>query len=196
MYSYSRARFLTESAVMVALATVLSLIKLIPLPMEGSLTLLSMLPICVIAFRYGTGKGLGVAFVYALFQFALGLPAILSWGLSWQTLLGTAMLDYIIPFTALGLAGVFGATSLPRMAGGVTVALGSRFLSHFLSGVIIFQFLEKWELFGKVFENRPYLYSLAYNGVYMLPELILTLIGVLILYKIPVMKQFMSPVKK
>jgi thiamine transporter len=181
---------------MVALATILSLIKLIPLPMEGSLTLLSMLPICVIAFRYGTLKGLGVAFVYSLFQFALGLPAILSWGLSVETLIGTAMLDYLIPFTALGLAGVFGSDKLSSMAAGVTLALTTRFLSHFLSGVIIFQFLEQWELFGKIMENRPYLYSLAYNGVYMLPELILTLIAVVILYRVPIMRKFISPIKK
>jgi len=189
----SRTRFLTESALMVALATVLSMVKIIPLPMEGSLTLLSMLPICVIAFRYGVLRGLGVAFVYACFQLALGLPAVLSWGLAPHVFLGTAMLDYILPYTALGLAGLFGAKRLASMICGVTLALSTRFLSHFLSGVIIFRFFDQWELFGRVFESRPYLYSLAYNGVYMLPELILTLIAVILLYQIPVMRRLITP---
>lgn len=193
MKNHTRIRFLTESALMIALATILSMIKLLPLPMEGSLTLLSMLPICIIAFRYGTLKGLGAAFVYALFQFALGLPAILSWGLSVPTLLGTMMLDYLVPFTALGLAGIFGTKSLARMSCGITLALGTRFLSHFLSGIIIFQYLETWELFGKIFERSPYLYSLCYNGVYMLPELVLTLIATFILFKIPIMHSFLTP---
>lgn len=193
MQPINRTRFLTESAVMIALATVLSMIKLIPLPMEGSLTLLSMFPICVISFRYGSARGLGVAFVYSLFQFALGLPAILSWGIAPSLFVGTALLDYLIPFTAIGLAGVFGTSSIYRMAAGVTLALGTRFCSHLLSGVLIFRFLDQWEFLGKIFENSPVLYSLAYNGIYMLPELILTLIATIICYRIPIMKRFICP---
>ncbi len=195
MKNRERIRFITESAILIALGTILSFIPIgPPLPLGGKITPCSMLPVIIIAYRYGTLRGLGAALVYALFQFALSLGEVLSWGLSVPIFLGAALLDYILPYTLLGLAGVFGAKTLGRRLSGAALVLGLRFVSHFLSGVILFAELGQWELFGKLFENSPALYSIAYNGFYMLPELILTGIAVVILSRIPVMKKFLSPV--
>ena len=73
---------LTVSAVFISLATVLSLIKVIEMPLGGSVTLLSMLPIVMLSVMFGLKWGFGAAFVYSLAQLAMGLPAVLSWGLT------------------------------------------------------------------------------------------------------------------
>ncbi len=191
---HSHIRFLAESAVLIALGTILSFIPIgPPLPLGGKITPVSMLPVMIIAFRHGAKKGLFASALYGLFQFALSIAEILSWGLTPATFVGTALLDYILPYGLLGLAGVFGAKKLSSLISGAALALGVRFVSHFLSGIVIFQFLDQWELFGTLFENSPYLYSIAYNGWFMLPELILTVIAIVILYRIPVMRKFLSP---
>ncbi|MBR7131909.1 MAG: energy-coupled thiamine transporter ThiT [Clostridia bacterium] len=185
---------LTLSAIMVALGTVLSLIKIIKMPLGGSVTLLSMLPIVMISVMLGVKWGLGSAFVYSLLQLFLGiaLDGLLGWGLTPVMLIGTICLDYIVPFTCLGLAGIFQKRGYLGICSGITLALLLRFASHFVSGFIIFKELEQFELFGRLFANRPVLYSLGYNGFYMLPELALTLIAATLLFRIPRIKKMIS----
>lgn len=182
---------LTLSAIMVALGTVLSLIKIIKMPLGGSVTLLSMLPIVMISVTLGVKWGLGSAFVYSLIQLFLGiaLDGLLGWGLTPVMLIGTICLDYIIPFTVLGLAGLFSKKGYVGICAGITLVMVLRFASHFASGVVIFKELEQFELFGKLFENRPVLYSIGYNGFYMLPELVLTLVAATILFQMPRVKK-------
>ena len=69
----SKTLTLVEGAVMVALATVLSFIRVYKLPWGGSITLLSMLPIAVFSIKHGVAKGLGAAFVFSLIQFIQGI---------------------------------------------------------------------------------------------------------------------------
>lgn len=185
---------LTLSAVFVALATVLSLIKVVKMPLGGSVTLLSMLPIVMISVMMGLKWGIGSAFVYSLIQLLLGITmdGLLGWGLTPVMLVGTILLDYIIAFTVLGIAGIFVKQGYAGICGGVGLAVALRFLSHFLSGFIIFKNLEQFELFGSIFTNRPMLYSLAYNGLYMLPELIITVVGAAILFKLPQIKKLIG----
>ena len=92
---YTKTHLLVEAAIMVALSTALSLVKIWELPLGGSVTLLSMLPICMLSLRHGLKWGLGGAFVYAVGQLALGLSEVLSWGLTPTALVGTFFLDYI-----------------------------------------------------------------------------------------------------
>ena len=185
---------LTLSAIFVALATVLSLIKVVKMPLGGSVTLLSMLPIVMISVMLGLKWGFGSAFVYSLIQLILGiaLDGLLGWGLTPVMLVGTILLDYIVAFTVLGIAGIFAKKGYAGICGGVALAVVLRFLSHFLSGFIIFKNLEQFELFGSLFVNRPVLYSLAYNGFYMLPELILTTVAAVILFRLPQIKKLMN----
>ncbi len=182
---------LTLSSIFVALATVLSLIKIWNMPLGGSVTLLSMLPIVMISCMLGLKWGFGTAFVYSLIQLFLGISmdGLLGWGLTPVMLIGTILLDYILAFSVLGIAGIFRKKGTVGICAGVTLSLILRFLSHFLSGYIIFKNLEQFELFGSILTNRPLLYSVCYNGFYMLPELILTVIGTILIFSA-------TPVKK
>ena len=81
------------TAILLALATVLSLLKPFPMPFGGSVTLLSMLPIVMLPLMYGTRWGIASAFIYSLIQLGLDLGAVLSWGLTPYALVGTIVLD-------------------------------------------------------------------------------------------------------
>ncbi len=166
----SPVRRLTESALMLAVATLLSLITIINMPFGGSVTPLAMLPIFLIAYRYGTLWGIGVGFTYGLIQMLLGLNN-LSYATSAMAGACIVLFDYLVAFGVLGMGGLFrkrlGNRSL-EFALGVTVGCVLRFLCHFLTGITV------WA--GYAEDQAVWLYSLLYNGSYMLPELILTLI--------------------
>lgn len=184
---------LTLGAIFVALATVLSMIKLYKLPLGGSVTLLSMLPIIIAGCMLGKKWGILTAFVYSLVQLSLGIAVdgLFGWGLTPICLIGTIMLDYIIPFTLLGTVSLVAKKGTGYIIGGTAIAVALRFICHFLSGYIIFANFEKFVVFGGEFINRPALYSLCYNGSYMLPELVITLIGTVIIVNLPQVKKLM-----
>ena len=102
----SKVKRLCVSAIMLALATVLSLVKIYTLPLGGSITLLSMLPIVFLSVNYGLGWGFFSAFVYSLIQFALDFASIASWGLTPAIFVGCIVFDYVLAYTALGIAGI------------------------------------------------------------------------------------------
>ena len=177
--SYSKTRILVECAVMIALGTVLAQIKVFEMPNGGSITLLSMVPFIMISLRHGTRWGIIAGFVNSLLQMALG-------GL-WPTPAGTAfamvleiLLDYVLAFTCLGFASVFAGKPSGRTAAKIGFATFMvcflRFLCSFLSGVIV------W---GSIAEDGigAVTYSLSYNASYMIPETILTIAGIVALYK-------------
>ena len=186
----TKTKILVEGAVMVALATVLSFIRVFKLPWGGSITLLSMLPIVLFSIRRGVSWGLAVSFVFSLIQFAQGImDGLFGWGLTLGMLIACILLDYIGAFTVLGIAGCFRKKGLPGWIGGISLAVGLRFALHFLSGVVI------WHSFGELWSGfateNTYLYSFLYNGCYMLPELVFTLAGAVALLKVPQTKRFL-----
>ena len=181
--SYNLKR-LCVSAIMIALATVLSLVKIYTLPLGGSITLLSMLPIVFLSVNYGIGWGFFSAFAYSLIQFFLDLAAISSWGLTPAIFIGCIVFDYILAYTALGIAGIFRNKGALGAALGTCLALFLRFFSHLLSGLILFR---SYEMF-----NSPFLWSLCYNGSYMLPEMIFTAIATFALFKNKNIKQLLG----
>ena len=73
MNTQTKTRKLIEASLMIAVATVLSLLKILDLPYGGSVTLASMLPIVIIACRNGVGWGLASGAVYGAIQQLLGL---------------------------------------------------------------------------------------------------------------------------
>ena len=178
-----RIRALCECAIMLALSVVLSYIKFWQLPFDGSITLFSMLPVCLIAIKYGWKWGLGTAFCFSWFQILQG--GVFSWGLTPVMLIGSLFLDYILAYTVLGFAGILRKKGYWGMLGGITLVCALRFLVHFLAGIILWANLEQFVAFGQEWVNRPVLYSICYNGVYMLPETVLTVAVAAILLKIP-----------
>ena len=169
--TYSKTRILVECALMIALGTVLANIKIFELHNGGAVTLFSMVPFILVSFRHGAKWGLFTGFVNSLLQMLLGFYAPPAPGL--LPLVGMILLDYVLAFTLLGLACVFAKPFKNRLLGvavGTAIVCLIRFLCSFLSGVLI------W---GNLNEGLPeWVYSLTYNGSYMLPETILTVVAV------------------
>lgn len=187
---------LVEGAIMVALAFGLSLLpKFIPflnLPWGGSITLFSMLPIVVYSIRNGVKNGLLCSFAYSLTQLAQGIfmDGLLGWGLTPIMLISCMFLDYIGAFTVIGFAGMFRKNEMKGWIVGTVLVIFARYVLHVISGAVIFATA------GKLWEGlnitEPWLYSLVYNGCYMLPELIFTTIGAVLLFKSGVIKMIIK----
>lgn len=163
-------------AVMIALGTVLSLIK-IDAPLGGGITLLSMVPVAFLSCMLGLKWGFAAAFVYAMFQLFLSIGDVLSWGLTPLAVVVCLLFDYVLPYLMLGISGIFRKKGITGVIAGVAIATTFRFLCHYFTGVVIFDIWmpEEW--------NNVWLYSLCYNGAYMLPEIILTCVGTSLLIK-------------
>ena len=180
--SHLRVRALCEGAVMLALAIVLNyLSKLLfaNMPNGGSVTL-AMFPVLFYAHRWGLRNGLLMSFAYGLLDMLL--DGGYAWG--WQSII----LDYLAAYTMLGFGGLFKGKAwgiFPDIAIG---CLG-RFLIHHLSGITIYRILVPTEVEGfGVFAN-PHIYSLVYNGVYMVPNTVIALLIAALLY-FPLKKYF------
>lgn len=174
-----KTRQLVESALMVAVATVLSLVK-IDLPFGGGVTICSMLPLIIISHRYGAGWGVFTAFVYSVIQLLFGLDNV-GYATNAIMAVGVIMLDYIVAYTVIGLSGAFGK-SRAAVATGITVTFVLRFLCHYISGAWIWG---EWmpEKFMGMTMTTPWIYSALYNGWYMLAELVITMIVAMLIYK-------------
>lgn len=193
MRTKSNVRIMTECAILVALSVVLSLVKVWQMPLGGAVTFVSMLPVCIASLRHGLKWGFLTSGLYALVQlfFGITMDGLLGWGLTASMLVGCMMFDYVVAFAVLGIAGIFRNKGQAGAVAGIVLAMVLRFVSHFISGYVIFTNLEQWELFGNLFEGAPALYSICYNGMYMLPELIFTVVVFELLYNTP-MKKFLS----
>ena len=152
--SFSLTKIIAEIAMFVALATVLSQIKIFSLPQGGSITLASMVPILWLALRRGPKVGLFAATVYGVVQLIIN-PYIFH--------VGQVLLDYPIAFGMLGLAGFF--QKHPFI--GINVGMFGRFIAHFFSGIIFFA---EYTPEGM----HPAVYSAIYNGGYILVELVIS----------------------
>lgn len=160
---------------MLALAAILSKLAVFSLPFGGSVTLFSQVPIILISYRYGVKWGLETGLAMSVIQLLFGLENF-SYVSGMTAFLILTFCDYIIAFSALGLGGIFKNKIkndlLAISAGGILVSV-IRFVCHFISGATI------W---GDYAEGAPVLeYSFNYNASYMLPELIVTVIGLIVI---------------
>ena len=171
-----KTRRLTESAIMIALAAVLAMVKVYQLPLGGSVTAASMGPVIFVALRYGPKWGLLTSLVYAVIQMIEGFWPPPTQTVFWFALV--VLLDYIVAFGVLGLAPVF-AKKYKNQVVGATVATilvcALRFVCHFLSGVII------WHTGDPAVPD--WLWSLTYNGSFMLPEAVISAVVIGLLMK-------------
>ena len=181
--SISKPRFSTRqlvfSAMAIAAAMVTSFIKLFDLPMGGSVTLLSMLFICLIGYWYGLRAGLMTAIAYGFLQL-ISDPYIIS--------LPQMLVDYIFAFGALGLSGVFSNSKNGLIKGYLLGVLG-RYFFAFLSGLIFFG------VYAADYNMSAPVYSLVYNGAYLGAEALLTIIVLSLLPIKKVMAQLKTMAK-
>lgn len=183
------ARKLVESALLIAVATVLSLIK-IDLPFGGGVTVVSMLPLVLCSHRWGWKWGVVTAFVYSVLQLILGLDNV-GYASGFVMAAGIVLLDYILAYTVIGLSGVFDTfmkNGRAAVAAGIAVTFCLRFICHLITGAWIWG---AWmpEEFMNLPMTSPWLYSFLYNGWYMLGELVLTELAAMLIYK-PLEKYF------
>ena len=176
-------RQLTESAVFIALGTILSILK-IDLPFGGGVTVACMLPLVLISHRWGWKWGLFTAFVFSVIQMFLGLDNV-GYATSFIMAVGIIFLDYIIAYTVIGFSGCFDkpfGKTRTSMAVGIAVTFVLRFCCHLLTGVWIWG---EWmpESFMNMTMTSPWLYSFLYNGWYMLAELVVTEVIAMLIYK-------------
>ncbi len=201
---------LVESALLIAIAAVIELISKtlgLELPFGGTITLASMFPIVLIAYKYGTKWGLLSGFTYSLVQMLLGAKTVSAMFLPgddqmvlWQAIC-ICLLDYVLAYTLLGLGGIFkGKFKKPaaELALGAFVALLLRYLVHIVSGAIFYGAYAEWfftqEGFYSIGEkilgtfsgsSLAIVYSIFYNGLYMVPEIIITTVVAAILGSVP-----------
>ena len=165
-------KIIAETVVFVALATVLSYIKIFSLPQGGSVTAASMVPILWLALRRGPKVGLFAATLYGIVQFALPPYYVVN--------VAQLLLDYPIAFGLLGLAGFF----QKRPFIGVSLGIIGRFTAHFFSGIIFFAIYAPEGM-------NPAVYSAVYNGGYMLVELVISIYVIYLLRASKVLKIYM-----
>ena len=208
----NKTRRLTESAILLAVAIVLELVSkmFIPeMPFGGQITLVSMLPVVLISYRHGVKWGLVSGVAYALLEMAIGAktvaaafqPGYFGDGTMIVNALIMCVLDYLVAFTVLGLGGVYRnrieKPGVGLMCGSI-VALGARYLAHIASGYILFSGWAEWFFTQEGFpawgaqlvqslspEELGLTYSVVYNGMYMLPEIVITAVVALLLGRIP-----------
>jgi thiamine transporter len=164
-------RMLAEIGMAVALAVVLNFLKLWRMPQGGSVSL-EMLPIFVIAFRWGLGAGMFSGLAYGLLQLMFGAYIIHPIQL---------IMDYPLPYMILGVAGMFEIRKDDLiqpliMFWAVLTAGALRLIIHILSGVIFFG------SYAPEGQN-VWAYSTIYNGSFLIPTIIVNYIVLLIVMK-------------
>ena len=165
-------RALTEGAILIAVAEILSFLPLYKLPWGGSIDF-AMLPILLFCTRWGFGPGMLVSFAHAILQtlFEGGIA------IGWESILG----DFLIAYAVLGTAGLFKGKFYRATA----VACTLRFLVHYVVGATIWaEYMP--ETFFKMTMTSPWIYSALYNGAYMLPDMVMVMVLGFVLLRTPV----------
>lgn len=203
-------------SMMIAIATVLALIcEYVPflnLPFGGGFTVASMLPIVLISYMFGIKWGLGCAFTYSIVQMLVGfrtvsaffMPADDNYAGSLAAALGICFIDYVLAYTLLGLGGAF--RGVKNKTFGIVVcvvfALSLRYVAHIVSGYIFFGAWAEWFFTQEGFyaigqgilstfsgSALSLVYSIFYNGLFMLPEIVITSIVAIPVSRLPQIKK-------
>lgn len=152
---------LVEGSMMIGLAIVLGeFIKIFKMPMGGTVTAGAMVPLFLFAYRWGGKQGIFAGIVYGILDLIIGGVYSLH--------PVSLIFDYPVAFGILGVAGFFKKTPVGLISG-VFVGILGRFISHTFSGVVVYA---SYAPEGQ----SPLLYSILYNGTYLLPEFVITVI--------------------
>ena len=166
---------LTFCAISIALGTVLSYIKLYQFPFGGSITLFSMLIICLPGYWFGLEAGLMTGFAHGILQLIIDPFVIHPVQL---------LMDYPLAFGSLGLSGLF-SNSKNGLPKGMIAGVAGRWFFSSLSGYLFFKEYA-WDGW------HPLPYSFTYNGIYIFTETALTLI----ILAIPYVRNALSRIKR
>ena len=202
-------------ALAMVLAMVCALIPFLNLPFGGGFTVASMLPIVIISYMYGMKWGFFSAAIYSVIQIVMDL--YLGKGSTLLALfmpnsedfmgIGAAIailiIDYLVAYTLLGFGGAFRKMKNKTLALtlGVVLALSLRYLAHIVSGYIFYGAWAEWFFTQENFyaiggwildtfsgKGLAIVYSIFYNGLYMIPEIIITAVAAVIVSRLPVIK--------
>lgn len=204
-------------ALATTLALVCAYIPFLNLPFGGGFTVASMLPIVIIAYMYGTKWGLFSAFCYSLIQIILSLTQGASGTvmmlfmpnsdgfMGYGAAIWILLIDYFLAYTVLGFGGVFRnkiKNKTMALLVGVVFAIFLRYICHVVSGYIFYGEWAEWFFtqegfyeFGGVIVDAldgawlSLVYSVFYNGLYMIPEMIITAIVAVPVSYIPQIKK-------
>ena len=162
------AKMIAFGALAIALSFVLSCVRLYRMPTGGSVTPGSMLPLMLFSVSFGMGPGLVAGLAYGLLQYLQG-----GWWLNvWQFLL-----DYLLAFAALGLAGIAHNKKGQWLYLSIPVAALGRAVCAILAGLMWVADTPLEELtIGSIQFNSPLLYSVVYNGAYLIPVTLICLL--------------------
>ena len=211
----SKTKRLTTTGVLIALSVILCLIKIYQLPYGGAITLAGMVPVIILGYKYGVKWGLFSGFIFSLIQMILGATTSQAFAgmydsehaaMSVFKIILMAFLDYIVAFSAIGLSGLFKnklKNDTAALAVGAGCACFFRFLAHFLSGWILWGSYAEW-FFTEVMNNDTgsrilssysgqllaVIYSAIYNGSFMLPELVLSVVVCIALISVKPLKKY------
>ena len=204
-------------ALSTALAIIGGLIPFLNLPFGGGYTIASMLPIVVISYMYGIPWGLFCAGTYSVIQILLDLylgkgsvimalftpnsDSFMGYGVAVAIL----FIDYLLAYTLLGLGGAFRSKIKNKTVAillGTVLALSLRYVAHIASGYIFYGAWAEWffsqedfySIGGWILDTfsgklLSLVYSVFYNGLYMIPEIIITAIAAIGVSKIPNVKK-------
>lgn len=172
-------RALSFAAVCIALSFALSYVRIFKMPMGGSITLASMLPLMLFAFMFGCRRGVIAGAVYGILQ-AVQDP--------WIIHPAQFALDYLAAFAAIGLAGcvrdlgLFKGKIRAQFALGAAIACIVRFVCHYFAGVFAFGvYAEGFAVeYGMPTLANEYFYSFVYQCLYLVPELVIVMAGAML----------------
>ena len=203
-------------ALAMVLAMVCALIPFLNLPFGGGFTVASMLPVVIISYMYGMKWGFFSAAIYSVIQIVMDL--YLGKGSTIMALFmpnsedfmgfGAAVailiIDYLVAYTLLGFGGAFRKVIKNKALAltlGVVLALSLRYIAHIVSGYIFYGAWAEWffsqenfyAIGGRILEHfsgnaLAVIYSIFYNGLYMIPEIVITAVAALIVGRLPVIK--------
>ena len=208
-----RTEAITISAIMIAFSVSISAIcavmPFLNLPFGGGFTIASMLPIIIVAYMYGTKWGILTAFVYSVLQMLLGFNTVSAFFLPgdsqmiwWRAIL-VCLIDYVLAYTVLGFGGIFrkNLDTKKALCIGSIVAISLRYIAHIVSGAVFFGAWAEWFFTQEGFpawgqtildtfsgDALAIIYSIIYNGTYMIPEIIITAIAAALIVRIPQIK--------
>jgi len=204
-----KTRRLTESALLIALGTVLALltnyIPFLNLPYGGSITIFSMVPLIVLSYRYGLSWGFFSGIVFGVLQMAIGATTGVFAGAEVYVVIFSTLLDYLVAYGVMGLAGMFrNRIKNPFIAvgTGTLAACILRYVVHLVSGALLFGSYAEW-YFTESFPADAgaailgsfsgtalaWIYSAIYNAMYMVPETLITVIGAVLIMSVPAVRK-------